>query len=175
MYFPSLLLQTTLSFCRMPSLSFSHKCQFSVRSVHAATWSLLNRLCKSFHNCLVLELKHFKQKLPEESHVLPLLSKALAQFKKKKNLLGITIEPAKYPKYHYYQRIYSYHWNWIYSYHWMSNCHVQHKHLVNLLQLLRPQQDHRYCFTPAHFHAVQLGCYIAPILQVQTNKKNIQP
>lgn len=86
MYFPSLLLQTTLSFCRMPSLSFSHKCQFSVRSVHAATWSLLNRLCKSFHNCQVLELKHFKQKLPEESHVLPLLSKALAQFKKKKPL-----------------------------------------------------------------------------------------
>lgn len=87
---------TTLSFGRIQSLSFSHKCQFSIGSVHAATWSLyLNRLCKSFHNCLVLELKHSKQKLSEESHALP-LSKALASFIK--NLLGITTEPAKYPE-----------------------------------------------------------------------------
>lgn len=86
---------TTLSFCKIQSLSFSHKWQFSVRSVHAAALSLLNRLCKFFHNCLVLELEHLKQKLLEESHALP-FSKALAWFKK--NLLGIITEPAKYPE-----------------------------------------------------------------------------
>lgn len=80
---------TTSSFCKIQSLSFSQECQLFVRSVHAAALSLLNRLCKSFCNCLVLEQEHFKQKIPEESHALP-LSKALAWFKN--NLLGIITE-----------------------------------------------------------------------------------
>lgn len=93
-----MLLQTPLH-CPFPKSKASHF-HTNVNSLldqytKAATLSLLNRLCKSFCNCLVLELEHFKQKLPEESYALP-LSKALARFKKK--LLGIITEPAKYPE-----------------------------------------------------------------------------
>lgn len=68
-----------LSFYKNQTPPFPHKFQFSVRLVHAATLLLFYRkVCKSFHKCLVLELKHFKQKLPEGSHALS-LSKALTQ------------------------------------------------------------------------------------------------
>lgn len=149
---------TTSSFCKTHSLSISHKCQFSIRSVHAATLSLLNRLCKSFHNCLVLELELFKQKLPEESHFC-LFPELWLGFKRTW-LLGIITEPAKYPESLLSKDLLT---------PLKPECQTAMCSMNILLTFCSSwelQQDHKL-FTPAHFHdlhAVQLGHYMAPIL-----------
>lgn len=97
------------SFHKNQSPSFPHKYQFPARLVHAAALCLFNRLCQSFHNCLVLELEHFKQNPPEGSHALP-LSKALVWFKKEPDSWASSLNLQNAHN-HQYQRVYSHHWN----------------------------------------------------------------
>lgn len=95
---------TTLFFCKIQSLSFSYKCEFSVVSAHAAALSLLNRLCKSFCKLPCAGTGTNKSFLKN-----PMLCPFPKLWLSLRTTSGVSSQNLQNTQNHCYQRIYSHH------------------------------------------------------------------